>query len=74
MSFEDEHLDVLQNIEFAIISVYRKQRGLRDSVILRAIEALIDSYRAESRGQTPKPCCTPDHPLVATPGHETAVQ
>ena len=55
MSFEDEYLDVLQHIEFAIISVYREQPGLRDSVVLRAIEALIDHYRGESRGQTPKP-------------------
>ena len=26
MALEDTHLDVLQNIEFAIVSVYRKQR------------------------------------------------
>ena len=27
MTFEDQYLDVLQNIEFAIISVYREQPG-----------------------------------------------
>jgi hypothetical protein len=60
MTFEDENLDVLQNIEFAIISVYREQPDLRDAVVLRAIEALIDHYRAESRGQLPKPVKLPE--------------
>jgi hypothetical protein len=60
MTFEDQYLDVLQNIEFAIVSVYREQLDLRDSVVLRAIEALIDHYRAESRGQTPKPVKLPE--------------
>ena len=60
MTFEDQYLDVLQNIEFAIISVYREQPGLRDSVVLRAIEALLDHYRAEARGQTPTPVTLPE--------------
>ena len=60
MAFEDQYLDVLQNIEFAIISVYRQQPSLRDSVVLRAVEALIDYYRAEARGQTPKPGKLPE--------------
>jgi hypothetical protein len=60
MTFEDENLDVLQNTEFAIISVYREQPDLRDAVVLRAIEALIDNYRAESRGQPPKPVKLPE--------------
>jgi hypothetical protein len=60
MAFEDHYLDVLQNIEFAIISVYRQQPSLRDSVVLRAVEALIEHYRAEVRGQTPKPVTLPE--------------
>lgn len=60
MTFEDENLDVLQNLEFAIISVYREQPDLRDAVVLRAIEALIDNYRAESRSQPPKPVKLPE--------------
>ncbi len=60
MTFEDEYLDVLQNIEFAIISVYRQHPDVRDSVVLRAIEALIDTYRAEARSQTPKPLKLPE--------------
>jgi hypothetical protein len=54
MALEDVHLDVLQNIEFAIVSVYRKQHDLRDVEVIRALDALIDVYRAESRGHTPK--------------------
>jgi len=60
MTFEDEYLDVLQNIEFAIISVYRQHPEVRDSVVLRAIETLIDTYRAEARGQTPKSLKLPE--------------
>lgn len=54
MALEDAHPDVLQNIEFAIVSVYRKQRDLRDVNVMRALDALIDVYRAEARGHTPK--------------------
>jgi hypothetical protein len=60
MTFEDEYLDVLQNIEFAIIGVYRQHPEVRDSVVLRAIETVIDTYRAEARGQTPKPLKLPE--------------
>src|SRR5437870_3808509 len=54
MALEDVHLDVLQNIEFAIVSVYRKQHALRDVEVMRALDALIDVYRAKARGHTPK--------------------
>jgi hypothetical protein len=54
MKFEDEYLDVLQNIEFAIISVYREHSDLRDYAVMRALDALIECYRAESRGHAPK--------------------
>jgi len=54
MALEDVHLDVLQNIEFAIVSVYREQPALRDTQVMRALDALIDVYRAETRGHTPK--------------------
>src|SRR5262245_25885177 len=60
MPLEDTHLDVLQNIEFAIVSVYRKQRSLRDLDVMRALDALIDVYRAEARGHTPKDITLPE--------------
>ena len=54
MGLEDTHLDVLQNIEFAILSVYRERGDLLDYHVMRALDGLIDVYRAESRGHTPK--------------------
>jgi hypothetical protein len=54
MPLEDEYLDVLQNIEFAIVSVYKEQRDLRDLQVMRALDSLIERYRAESRGHQPK--------------------
>ena len=60
MPLEDEYLDVLQNIEFAIVSVYQKQRDLRDLQVMRALDALIELYRAESRGHQPKQHSLPE--------------
>jgi len=60
MALEDTHLDVLQNIEFAIVSVYRKQHDLRDLDVMRALDALIDVYRAEARGRIPKDISLPE--------------
>ncbi|ETX00278.1 MAG: hypothetical protein ETSY2_39400 [Candidatus Entotheonella gemina] len=60
MALEDVHLDVLQNIEFAIVNVYQKQRDLRDIDVMRALDALIDVYRAEVRGHTPKEISLPE--------------
>lgn len=54
MALEDEHPDVLQNIEFAIISVYREQSDLYDFSVMRALDALIEAYSAELRGRIPK--------------------
>jgi len=60
MALEDTHLDVLQNIEFAIASVYRERGDLLDYHVMRALDALIDVYRAESRGHIPKPFHLPE--------------
>ena len=54
MGLEDTHLDVLQNIEFAIVSVNRERSDLVDYDVMRTLDALIDVYRAEARGHTPK--------------------
>lgn len=59
IALEDTHLDVLQNIEFAIVSVYRKHSGLRDLDVMRALDALIDVYRTETRGHSPKDISLP---------------
>ena len=52
MGFQETHLDVLQNIEFAVVSVYRDHSTLLDYSVMNALDALIEIYRAESRGHT----------------------
>lgn len=49
MKVEDEYLDVLQNIEFALASVYRDDPEMTDWQTLKALEQLIRVYRAEQR-------------------------
>lgn len=53
MKIEDEYLDVLQNIEFGIISVFRADRSLLDQDVKDAVAALIRHYRAEQEQRTP---------------------
>ena len=60
MGLEDTHLDVLQNIEFAIVNVYREHDDLVDYDVMRALDALIDVYRSESRGHTTKAVHLPE--------------
>lgn len=48
MDVEEEHLDILQNIEFAIMSVYRENPLLVDFDVEAAISALISLYRAQA--------------------------
>jgi predicted transcriptional regulator len=50
MAFEDDYMDVLQNIEFGIVTVYRKNNALSDYNVLDALEALISHYYSEKRG------------------------
>ncbi len=55
MSFEEQYLDVLQNIEFIIADLHRDKGDVSDYNVMRALDALIGVYRAESRGHTQKP-------------------
>jgi len=55
MEFEEEYEDVLQNIEFGIISFYRRNPGLNDRAVMRVVEALLDTYNAEALEKKPKP-------------------
>jgi hypothetical protein len=54
MGIEDQYLDVLQNIEFAIVSVYREYPAMTDYEVMRALEAVIDSYKAETQRRAPR--------------------
>ncbi|MBU2611358.1 MAG: hypothetical protein KJ606_10510 [Chloroflexi bacterium] len=50
-ALEDRYMDVLQNIEFGIVRVYKKHPEMTDWEALRAIEVLIRTYQEESRGR-----------------------
>jgi hypothetical protein len=51
--FGEENLDVLQNIEFGIVEVYRADRSLIDFDVKDAIDALVRHYHAEEEQRTP---------------------
>ena len=50
-TFEEQYLDVLQNIEFAIGEVYRAHPELTDWNTEKVIEGLIRGYQAEVKGR-----------------------
>jgi hypothetical protein len=52
---EGRHLDVLQNIEFAIVQVYRAEPALIYLDVISAVDALVRHYSAEAnRRQAPE--------------------
>ena len=51
----EDHLDVLQNIEFAVVETWRRHREMTNYAVMRAYDAAIAHYRALDLGQTPKP-------------------
>ena len=55
MDFEEEYQDVLQNIEFAILSVYRERPEMVDYEVEKALNGLIELYTAEERNREPRP-------------------
>ena len=56
MTFEEEYQDVLQNIEFAIVNVYRRRAKLVDYDVETVLATLIRLYQAEqSRRQFDQP-------------------
>ena len=53
-SFEERYEDVLQNIEHAIIRIYRADPALVDYEVDGGLESLIASYTAEMQGRPPR--------------------
>jgi hypothetical protein len=51
----NDNIDVLQNLEFAIVQVWRGHPEMTDYVAVRAYEAAFQLYRSELRGHQPKP-------------------
>ena len=64
MAIHEDYLDVLQNIEFAILSVFREHSTLSDYAVMSALDAAIGRYNAERRGHQPKPVSLRDHELL----------
>ncbi len=54
MQIEYEHVDVLQNIEFAIVTTFHEGDSLLDYDVDEALDVLIGDYRREQIGQPPK--------------------
>src|SRR6266540_1463811 len=48
-AFEDEYLDVLQNIELPIVRVFRAHPELVDWNVEQALDAVIHAYESEAR-------------------------
>lgn len=46
MGLEDKYPDILQNIEFMIVRLYKENRDLRDKNVIKALEAATSRYRA----------------------------
>jgi len=53
-TFTDKYLDVLQNLEFAIVTTYKQRPEMTDYDVMRIVEALIDGYQAETIGRPPR--------------------
>lgn len=49
---EEDYEDVLQNIEVAIIGVYRADPSLLDAHVDAALDGLLRVYQAEARGRS----------------------
>jgi len=49
--FEEQYMGVLQNIEFALVTVYRKNPKMNDHAALFVIESLTKLYNAEAQGR-----------------------
>jgi hypothetical protein len=49
----ETNLDMLQNIEFAIIQVYRADKSVLDIDVKDAVDALVRHYHAEEEQRTP---------------------
>ena len=52
MHNEPKHLDLLQNIEFMIVSVYREHPEMKDLDVIKTLENLVNYYKAVVTGRT----------------------
>lgn len=52
-NIEERHPDVLHNLEFAVVNVFRAEPALLDLDAQDAVDALVRHYRAEQEGRQP---------------------
>ena len=50
----EKYQDVLQNIEFSIVEVYKDNPTLLDYSVMQSLEAMIEHYVAIFRGRAPR--------------------
>jgi len=55
MNVEEKFMDVLQNIEFEMLRVWRKNPSMTDYAATRAYEEAVAYYSAVAQAQAPKP-------------------
>lgn len=55
MNGTEKNLDVLQNLEFAVVTVWRAHPRMADSTAQSAYEAARQFYRSVQRGRPPRP-------------------
>lgn len=55
MTWKDEDLPALRELESAVVEVWRQHPDMTDHVVARAYEAAYQWHRALWRGQQPKP-------------------
>jgi hypothetical protein len=60
MGMEEKYLDVLQNIEFAIVATHRRYPQMTDHEVMPVLEAVIDGYKAETLGRAPREYAPPE--------------
>ena len=49
MQLESDYLDFLQNIEFAVVQVYKENPELRDTDVIKAYERLVKFYQRKKK-------------------------
>lgn len=54
MAFEDDYLDVLQNLEYMIVDTYRENSDLLDFDVLIVLDAIMNFYISGIRGVEPR--------------------
>ncbi len=64
MNVVDEHLDILQNIEFSIVETFRQRPELRDPEVIAAMEKLTAYYTRMKKGLPALPLVLPERVMT----------